>query len=251
MASTAAAAKEPTANHRRVPVADTSKSRARPRMALDSHERVGGRSRKWSWSSRRRRTSTTRVEVESEISTNPVEGLSFRTEPIGNNSLKFKRKCQSIDQLRNFYQSQSTWLLLVNSILLMMLLIVATPVNGAAIAAVTNDAMLMNRSSSSVPLASSSSLSSGPGAIPSPVIRLPSNSLIKYTAYRDVSILHFQVPRDTRTLHYSFRAHEEFKSAFRKYSKLMFLVEVLKGRRILFILFCNLKLHSSACAWYF
>lgn len=221
MASTAAAAaKEPTANGRRVvPAADTSKSRARPRMALDSHEGGGGgRNRKWSWWSRRRRTGTATVQVESEISTKPVEGLSFRTEAIRNNSLQFKRKCQSIDQLRNFYQSQSTWLLLVNSLLLVMLLIVVTPVNGAALGALTKDALLMNRSSSSssssVPMTSSSS---GPGAIPSPVIRLPSNSLIKYTAYRDVSILHFQVPRDTRTLHFSFRAHEEFKSAFRKY----------------------------------
>lgn len=51
-----------------------------------------------------------------------------------------------------------------------------------------------------------------------PLERLPSNTLLKYTAYKDVSILHFRIPTDTRTAFFSFKAYEESKSAFRKYS---------------------------------
>lgn len=50
-----------------------------------------------------------------------------------------------------------------------------------------------------------------------PLVRLPSNTLLKYTAYKDVSILHFRVPPDTRTAMFSFKAYEEPKSAFSKY----------------------------------
>lgn len=50
-----------------------------------------------------------------------------------------------------------------------------------------------------------------------PLERLPSNTLLKYTAYKDVSILHFRIPTDTRTAFFSFKAYEESKSAFRKY----------------------------------
>lgn len=49
-----------------------------------------------------------------------------------------------------------------------------------------------------------------------PLVRLPSNTLLKYTAYKDVSILHFHIPTDTRTAHFNFKAYEETKSAFRK-----------------------------------
>lgn len=49
-----------------------------------------------------------------------------------------------------------------------------------------------------------------------PLVRLPSNTLLKYTAYKDVSILHFVVPSDTRTAFFNFKAYEETKSAFRK-----------------------------------
>lgn len=49
-----------------------------------------------------------------------------------------------------------------------------------------------------------------------PLVRLPSNTLLKYTAYKDVSILHFVVPTDTRTAYFNFKAYEETKSAFRK-----------------------------------
>lgn len=50
-----------------------------------------------------------------------------------------------------------------------------------------------------------------------PLVRLPSNTLLKYTAYKDVSILHFGIPSDTRTAYFSFKAYEESKSAFRKF----------------------------------
>lgn len=53
-----------------------------------------------------------------------------------------------------------------------------------------------------------------------PLERLPSNTLLKYTAYKDVSILHFRIPTDTRTAFFSFKAYEESKSAFRKYFSL-------------------------------
>lgn len=47
------------------------------------------------------------------------------------------------------------------------------------------------------------------------VVRLPSNSLLKYTSYKDVSILHFNVVEDTRTAYFTFKAYEDPKSAFR------------------------------------
>lgn len=49
-----------------------------------------------------------------------------------------------------------------------------------------------------------------------PLVRLPSNTLLKYTAYKDVSILHFRIPADTRTALFTFKAYEESKSAFSK-----------------------------------
>lgn len=174
------------------------------------------------------------VDRRAERRRSAVEGGEGEKD-IANSSLKFKRKCQPIDQLRNFYQSQSTMLSFLVSSLLVVLLINGhiTPAGSAAISVVTNDptptppsvtpVLVTNRSdgggsgSRSTPTAKTSTTAArtgDPGTIPSPIIRLPSNSLIKYTAYRDVSILHFQVPRDTRTLYYSFRAHEEFKSAF-------------------------------------
>lgn len=168
-----------------------------------------------------------------------VKGLLYKeqenTTDIANSSLKFKRKRQSTDQYRaNFCQSQSaattTGLLSIVASLATVLLIISArvaPASSAAIAAVTNEPTHLfglNPTSNSVagsnPTESAST--TGHGTIPSPIIRLPSNSLIKYTAYRDVSILHFQVPRDTRTLFYSFRAHEEFKSAFCKYKKYIY-----------------------------
>lgn len=50
-----------------------------------------------------------------------------------------------------------------------------------------------------------------------PLVRLPSNTLLKYTAYKDVSILHFRIPVDTQTALFSFKAYEESKSAFSEY----------------------------------
>lgn len=49
-----------------------------------------------------------------------------------------------------------------------------------------------------------------------PLVRLPSNTLLKYTAYKDVSIQHFRIPIDTRSALFSFKSYEESKSAFRK-----------------------------------
>ncbi|CAO1444482.1 unnamed protein product [Diamesa hyperborea] len=46
------------------------------------------------------------------------------------------------------------------------------------------------------------------------VVRLPSNTLLKYTAYKDVSIQHFRIPIDTRSAYFSFKSYEEGKSAF-------------------------------------
>lgn len=54
-----------------------------------------------------------------------------------------------------------------------------------------------------------------------PLVRLPSNTLLKYTAYKDVSIQHFLIPMDTRNALFSFKAYEESKSALSK-SVLMF-----------------------------
>ncbi|KAH8383940.1 hypothetical protein KR009_011377, partial [Drosophila setifemur] len=51
------------------------------------------------------------------------------------------------------------------------------------------------------------------------VVRLPSNSLLKYTSYKDVSILHFNVPPDSRTAYFTFKAFEESKSAFQRKCK--------------------------------
>lgn len=175
-------------------------------MAIDStttrHGRRSGR--------RRRRTSD-----ESEI----AESTS-----------KFKRR-QSGWPCDSPWSSTPMVLFVLVAFLLLLGHCPIAPVSSAAIAAgaVTNEppatAGLVVAPTTTTTTTSSSnrSMNSGvnsvpsTGSIPSPIIRLPSNSLIKYTAYRDVSILHFQVPRDTRTLHYSFRAHEEFKSAFCEY----------------------------------
>lgn len=46
-----------------------------------------------------------------------------------------------------------------------------------------------------------------------PLVRLPSNTLLKYTAYKDVSIQHFLMPMDSRSALFSFKAYEESKSA--------------------------------------
>ncbi|XP_034112878.1 uncharacterized protein LOC117573659 [Drosophila albomicans] len=50
-------------------------------------------------------------------------------------------------------------------------------------------------------------------------VRLPSNSLLKYTSYKDVSILHFEVPPDSRAAYFSFKAFEESKSTFQSKCK--------------------------------
>lgn len=55
-----------------------------------------------------------------------------------------------------------------------------------------------------------------------PLVRLPSNTLLKYSAYKDVSILHFRIPTETRTALFSFKAYEESKSAFRKFKLFIF-----------------------------
>lgn len=51
-----------------------------------------------------------------------------------------------------------------------------------------------------------------------PLVRLPSNTLLKYTAYKDVSIQHFLIPLDSRSALFSFKAYEESKSALSKYN---------------------------------
>lgn len=51
-----------------------------------------------------------------------------------------------------------------------------------------------------------------------PLVRLPSNTLLKYTAYKDVSIQHFLLPMDSRSALFSFKAYEESKSALSKFS---------------------------------
>lgn len=68
-----------------------------------------------------------------------------------------------------------------------------------------------------------------------PLVRLPSNTLLKYTAYKDVSILHFRIPSDTRTALFSFKAYEEPKSAFRKYYIMCIL--------LLLCVVCTRKMH--------
>lgn len=50
-----------------------------------------------------------------------------------------------------------------------------------------------------------------------PLVRLPSNTLLKYTAYKDVSIQHFLIPMDSRSALFSFKAYEESKSALSEY----------------------------------
>ncbi|XP_075147376.1 uncharacterized protein LOC142221510 [Haematobia irritans] len=45
-------------------------------------------------------------------------------------------------------------------------------------------------------------------------VRLPSNILLKYSSYKDVAILHFLVPSDTRRALFTFKAREEAKSVF-------------------------------------
>lgn len=83
-------------------------------------------------------------------------------------------------------------------------------------AAATHSAYKTSSSIASTSNASSSLGNGFEGQIP--LERLPSNTLLKYTAYKDVSILHFRIPTDTRTAFFSFKAYEESKSAFRKYS---------------------------------
>jgi hypothetical protein len=77
------------------------------------------------------------------------------------------------------------------------------------------------QSSAALPSESStaSSISDGNqnGSQQVPLVRLPSNTLLKYTAYKGVSILHFRIPTDTRSAVFSFKAYEESKSAFSKY----------------------------------
>ncbi|XP_055923010.1 uncharacterized protein LOC129953695 [Eupeodes corollae] len=51
------------------------------------------------------------------------------------------------------------------------------------------------------------------------IVRLPSNTLLKYTAYKDVSILHFRIPPDSKTAYFTFKALEESKSAFHRVCK--------------------------------
>ncbi|XP_037807634.1 uncharacterized protein LOC119601033 [Lucilia sericata] len=51
------------------------------------------------------------------------------------------------------------------------------------------------------------------------VVRLPSNTLLKYNSYKDVSILHFRMPPDTRRAMFTFKAIEESKSAFQRKCK--------------------------------
>jgi hypothetical protein len=46
-----------------------------------------------------------------------------------------------------------------------------------------------------------------------PLVRLPSNTLLKYSAYKDVSIQHFLIPMDSRSAMFSFKSYEESKSA--------------------------------------
>lgn len=61
-----------------------------------------------------------------------------------------------------------------------------------------------------------------------PLVRLPSNTLLKYTAYKDVSILHFRIPVDTQTALFSFKAYEESKSAFSEYYFLIFSQQIFR-----------------------
>ncbi|XP_017143120.1 uncharacterized protein LOC108156266 [Drosophila miranda] len=51
------------------------------------------------------------------------------------------------------------------------------------------------------------------------IVRLPSNSLLKYTSYKDVAILHFRVPPDSRAAYFTFKAFEESKNAFKRKCK--------------------------------
>ncbi|EDV93871.1 uncharacterized protein LOC6564405 [Drosophila grimshawi] len=51
------------------------------------------------------------------------------------------------------------------------------------------------------------------------IVRLPSNTLLKYTSYKDVSILHFRVPSDSRAAYFTFKATEESKSSFQRKCK--------------------------------
>lgn len=51
-----------------------------------------------------------------------------------------------------------------------------------------------------------------------PLVRLPSNTLLKYTAYKDVSIQHFLMPMNSRSAMFSFKSYEESKSALSEQS---------------------------------
>lgn len=93
---------------------------------------------------------------------------------------------------------------------------------GGSTGSTSSPSSISNNASSataSSPNQNASTLNGFEGQIP--LERLPSNTLLKYTAYKDVSILHFRIPTDTRTAFFSFKAYEESKSAFRKYSPIV------------------------------
>lgn len=81
----------------------------------------------------------------------------------------------------------------------------------------------INSSSGSSSSSTTTSNSQNEQAQHIPLVRLPSNTLLKYTAYKDVSILHFRVPWDARTALFTFKAFEETKGAFRKYFLFIYL----------------------------
>ena len=92
-----------------------------------------------------------------------------------------------------------------------------------------------------------------------PLVRLPSNTLLKYTAYKDVSIQHFRIPIDTRSAYFSFKSYEEGKSAFGKclqcihiyIYKIIYLLiafEPRKTQKLLYIFFVQkAQTHFSLC----
>ncbi|XP_001657992.2 uncharacterized protein LOC5568338 [Aedes aegypti] len=88
---------------------------------------------------------------------------------------------------------------------------------GGSTGSTSSPSSISNNASSataSSPNQNASTLNGFEGQIP--LERLPSNTLLKYTAYKDVSILHFRIPTDTRTAFFSFKAYEESKSAFQR-----------------------------------
>lgn len=76
-----------------------------------------------------------------------------------------------------------------------------------------------------------------------PLVRLPSNTLLKYTAYKDVSIQHFLIPMDTRSAMFSFKSNEESKSALSECRPLIFNFLLPPNIWLLMrVLFCVFKL---------